>query len=328
MPASWKAPEAARMAPGLPNSHDRERCSGGTEARRLKTYPHPYPSGWYRLADSAAIGRGEVRELECFGREFILRREQTSSDIEISSAAGSHPADEVHGQILVYFRDEKAIQDADAEPPYPAARIAEVDAGQFVHRGSYDAGRVHMHIVEFAENGADYAHFQPIHGRMRIPWTQIPVPGVRINHSASWKLDPERKWVSYFLNATQLEIFGKPIEGAGGSAQVMFYGPASMNYFRFRIPKIGEIEMIQSHLPVRPLEQQVDFRWFADRKIPRLLVSYVVGNWISQWRRDIGIWENKIYREVPALAANDGPVYRMRRWYRQFLPESDVRIPP
>ncbi|MDE0507386.1 MAG: hypothetical protein OXI17_01970, partial [Gammaproteobacteria bacterium] len=120
------------MAPGLPNSHDRERCSGGTEARRLKTYPHPYPSGWYRLADSAAIGRGEVRELECFGREFILRREQTSSDIEISSAAGSHPADEVHGQILVYFRDEKANQDADAEPPYPAARIAEVDSGQFV----------------------------------------------------------------------------------------------------------------------------------------------------------------------------------------------------
>ena len=316
------------MARGHPLRRGRERRSGAAEAKRLKTYPHPYPSGWYRLADSAAIGRGEARELECFGRKFVLRREQSSAEVEVSSVAGSHPVDEVHGQILIYFRDAEENEHAGAEPRYPAARIAEVDSGQFIHRGSYDAGRVHMHIVEFAENGADYAHFQPIHGRMRIPWTQIPVPGVRIEHSASWKLDPDRKWVSYFLNATQLEILGKPIKGAAGSAQVMFYGPAGMNYFRFRIPLIGEIEMIQSHLPVRPLEQQVDFRWFADRKTPRLLVSYVVGNWISQWRRDIGIWENKIYREEPALAANDGPVYRMRRWYRQFLPESDVRIPP
>lgn len=316
------------MAPGFPHWRNRERKSGAgvAEARRLKTYPHPYPSGWYRLADSSSLGRGEFRELECLGRQFVLRRGQSTSELEITSDAGSHPVQEVHGQILMYFQDA-APRGVGAEPPYPAARIAEVDSGQFVHRGNYDAGRVHMHIVEFAENSADYAHFQPVHGRMRIPWTQIPIPGVRINHSASWKLDPEREWVSYFLNTAILEIFGKPIKSGAGSAQVMFYGPASMNYFRFRIPRMGEIEMIQTHLPVRPLEQQVDFRWFADRKMPRLLVSYVVGNWISQWRRDIGIWENKIYREEPALAASDGPVYRMRRWYRQFLPESNVRIP-
>ena len=311
------------MALLFPQRRNRRRNSGAAEARRLKTYPHPYPNGWYRLADSTSLRCGEVRELECLGREFVLRRGKSPSELEITSSAGSHPVQEIHGQILMYFQETGSLRIVDAEPPYPPARIAEVDAGKFVYRGNYNAGRVLMHIVEFAENSADYAHFQPVHGRMRIPWTQIPIPGVRINHSASWKLDPDRNWVSYFLNTAELEFFGKPIRNATGRAQVMFYGPASMNYFRFRIPRMGEIEMIQSHLPMRPLEQQVDFRWFADRTVPRLFVSYVVGNWISQWRRDIGIWENKIYRKEPALAANDGPVYRMRRWYRQFLPEQN-----
>ncbi|MCY3814247.1 MAG: hypothetical protein OXH15_20900 [Gammaproteobacteria bacterium] len=47
---------------------------------------------------------------------------------------------------------------------------------------------------------------------------------------------------------------------------------------------------------------------------------YVVGNWISQWARDIVIWENKIYRQRPRLCQDDGPVLRLRQWYRQFLP--------
>ena len=69
------------------------------------------------------------------------------------------------------------------------------------------------------------------------------------------------------------------------------------------------------------LEQQVNFRWLADRRLPLLLVWYVVGNWISQWARDIHIWENEIYREHPRLCRDDGPVFRLRQWYRQFLPD-------
>lgn len=36
--------------------------------------------------------------------------------------------------------------------------------------------------------------------------------------------------------------------------------------------------------------QNVEFKWFADKKIPRLMVSYVIGNWISQWRNDLSVW--------------------------------------
>ncbi len=43
--------------------------------------------------------------------------------------------------------------------------------------------------------------------------------------------------------------------------------------------------MFQTHAPVEPLKQQVICRWFAARRIPRILVFYVKGNWISQGGR-------------------------------------------
>ena len=54
-----------------------------------------------------------------------------------------------------------------------------------------------------------------------------------------------------------------------------------------------------------PLDQQVAFHWFAERSVPRLLVRCAVGGWVSQWRNDV-----------------DGPVMRLRDWYRQYFPPS------
>ena len=33
-----------------------------------------------------------------------------------------------------------------------------------------------MHIQEFAENAADWMHFQPIHGKMMFPFTRYEIP--------------------------------------------------------------------------------------------------------------------------------------------------------
>ena len=183
-----------------------------------------------------------------------------------------------------------------------------------------------MHLIEFAENSVDFAHFAPIHGQMKLPWTNIRIPGVEIEHEADWKLDPDRPHVAYFLDRAVLRVFGRKIERTRANAVINFIGPGSVVFFRFDIPDIGEILMFQTHLPVSPLEQQVDFHWLADKKIPRLLVSYVIGNWVSQWRQDIEIWENKIYLNRPTLAKGDGPLHRMRQWYKQFYPESPTPI--
>ncbi len=235
----------------------------------------------------------------------------------------SFRVEDVHGQLFMYHRTGGTPLSSSDEPPHPPPRIPDVDAGDFVYRGQHDAGRVRMHIIEFAENSVDFAHFEPIHSQLRVPWTSIPIPGFKIEHIAEWKLDEERPHVSYFLDEARVHAFGRPLERAGASAVATFTGPGSVVNFRFDIPDLGKMELMQTHLPVGPLEQQVNFRWFADPKIPRLVAWYIVGNWISQWKQDIDIWENKVYLDRPMLSKDDGPVVRMRRWYRQFYSEDE-----
>ena len=348
-------------------SRRRSRETRTSDAARLASYPHPYPSGWYRLADSTALRAGDIRYIECLGRQLVLWRgadgeahamhafcPHLGANLSFGSIRGdciecpfhrwrftgdgraahvpysdhipegvlaqTFPLQEVHGQVFVFHACDDAAGRPSVAPPYAVPRAAEVDDGTFVWRGAHDAGRVRMHILEFAENAVDRAHFQPVHGRMRIPWTQLRVPGVDIEHDADWCLDPDVPWKMYFIDKTALRVFGRRIEATGANARVSFYGPASLVRFRIEIPDRGDIDLWQTHLPVGPLEQQVHFRWFADRRLPRWLVWYVVGNWISQWARDIEIWENKTYLCSPRLCRADGPVFRLRRWYGQFLP--------
>ena len=35
---------------------------------------------------------------------------------------------------------------------------------------------------------------------------------------------------------------------------------------------------------------------------------------------DLAVWEAKVYRDAPVLCDGDGPIGRLRRWYRQFYP--------
>ena len=115
--------------------------------------------------------------------------------------------------------------------------------------------------------------------------------------------------------------------------------------------------MFQTHLPKNPMQLGTSFSWFAEPRIPRALVSYVrvegadsephrrrmhspccgvvlcclqvVGNWVSQWANDLLVWENKMFSRRPVLVKGDGPMGRVRAWYRQFCtfrtPGDDVR---
>ena len=79
--------------------------------------------------------------------------------------------------------------------------------------------------------------------------------------------------------------------------------------------------MFQTHTPVEALKQRVTFRWFASPHVPRLFVSYVIGNWVSQWRQDVKIWKHKIYRQRPLWDTDEGSLEKMRKWYGQFYPD-------
>ncbi len=164
-------------------------------------------------------------------------------------------------------------------------------------------------------------HFETIHGQLRIPWTNVPLPGFTIQHTLDWRTSEAEPHVAWFDDAAQLRWRGKLIPGSGATAQIRIDGPGGVVRFVFDLAGRGKVVLFHSHTPVGDLEQHVRFRWYSDRHIPRLLASYVVGNWITQWRQDVPIWEKKIYYDKPLLMRRDGPVAQLRRWYQQFYPD-------
>ncbi len=280
------------------------------------------------MGANLAHGRVVSGQLECPFHRWQLASDGSVASIPYTDRRPSKPCQptwpvrEKYGQIFIYHRGGQPPQVSPEDPPYDFPAIEDIDDGRMVSRGRYDAGRVHMHLLEFAENSVDFQHFSPLHGEMFVPWTNIRVPFVQIQHDADWSSDPDHDHLAYFDNKAILKVFGRFIERTKATAKITFYGPASVVTFRFSVPDAGDILMFQTHLPAAPLEQQVNFQWFADRSMPRWLVFYVVGNWISQWRNDIAIWENKIHLRKPLLVAGDGPIHKLRRWFQQFYPSA------
>ena len=232
----------------------------------------------------------------------------------------SFAAAEYYGLVCAYIHAER--EDQSEPPPYRLPRLDGMDDGRFVYRGAYDAPPVKMHLLEFAENSADMQHFGVLHGQMRVPFTQLAIPLLSIQHEAGWQRDPDRAHIAYFDDKATLKVAGKVMPVTSATARITMIGPGSLVTFRFTIPRLGEILLFQTHTPEAPLLQRIRFRWYAERSIPRVLVWYVVGSWISQWRSDVAIWERKIFRARPMLVPEDGPVHELRRWYRQFFPQA------
>jgi cholesterol 7-desaturase len=273
----------------------------------------------------ANLAGGQVRDgcIECpFHRWTFDRQGQVRSIPNVdkpspSLKTRSWTVTEIDGHVGLWWDGGGSPACASAnEPDYALEPLEE----GLIHRGDHDAGLVRMHLCEFSENSVDFQHFAPIHGKMMVPWLGFKIPGVDVQHVAEWEADEIETHKAYFRNEAVLVIGGRARPATRASAIITFYGPAGFTTFRVTLPELGDIVVYHTHLPVEPMVQHVRFRWFADAKIPRPLVSYVVGSWIAQWRADIGIWENKVFNRKPMLIAEDGPVHEMRRWFQQFYP--------
>ena len=75
-PASYSA---AAMLPSRPSS-----------AMREQTYPPPYPDGWYRVALSTELRRGDRRYVECLDRQMLIWRSDIDDSVHAMAAFCPH----------------------------------------------------------------------------------------------------------------------------------------------------------------------------------------------------------------------------------------------
>jgi 3-ketosteroid 9alpha-monooxygenase subunit A len=159
---------------------------------------------------------------------------------------------------------------------------------------------VATHPREIVDNLADRAHFPAVH-RTEIDEFSFGVEGHR-----AWQKVKGRA----FLPGGSVDAFSSTTTYHGPGYLLMHMDGALQNY------------MLVAHTPVD--EGHLDLRLAVTLKIvgSRARTEGYVKGYMDNLRLgfedDLRIWEHKRYVDPPALCEGDGPIGRLRRWYRQF----------
>ena len=108
-----------------------------------------------------------------------------------------------------------------------------------------------------------------------------------------------------------------------GKIEVNAYG---FGFTTTRFTGIVETLLVSSSTPIETDQTELWFA-FTVRDIGKGITGGVGKAFMAeigrQLEQDIPIWENKIYREVPRLVDGDGPIGKLRQWYKQFFKASE-----
>jgi 3-ketosteroid 9alpha-monooxygenase subunit A len=206
------------------------------------------------------------------------------------------PVHEVNGVVLVHH-------DADGRPPdFEVPALPEYGSEEWLPWQTH-VYRVKTHPREIVDNLADRAHFPAVHE------TEI--------EEFAFEVDGHK--------ATQ-RVRGRAHLASGGvdvfSSTTTYHGPG---YLLMHFDGAFENRMLLAHTPVEPnlldLRLAVSLRIVGSRAKTESYVKLYLDNLRSGFEDDLRIWEHKVYRDPPLLCDGDGPIGRLRRWYRQFYTE-------
>jgi 3-ketosteroid 9alpha-monooxygenase subunit A len=300
-----------------------------------------YPTGWFVVCFSSELPALGVRPLRYFGKDLVAYRGadgvvavldahcphmgahfgyggtvvdasircpfhawrfgSTGACVDIPYAkkippgarVRAWPVREMNGVVLLHH-------DRDArEPTFEIPVIPEYGSDDWLpwSTGYY---RVKTHPREIVDNLADRAHFPAVHR------TEIDAFDFGVEDHRAWQ-----------------KVKGRAHLAGGGidqfSSTTTYHGPG---YLLMRMDGALQNYMLVAHTPID--ESTLDLRLAVTLKVVgnrARTESYVNGymaNLKSGFEDDLRIWEQKTYVDPPLLCDGDGPVGRLRKWYRQF----------
>jgi len=331
------------------------------ERVRGKNYPPPYPNGWFSLCSADSVKKGKVIEVDAFGHKLAVFRGENgevgvmdaycphlnanlaygkvknnqlicpfhgwefntkgqctkvpySDKIPLNTQPQQWLVKEDWGLILVWHHSEQ-------KPPHWSTEGHLTELKEYKYHGM--TGEVlRIHLQDFAENGADFAHFNFVHNLLTIPFAQH---FVNVLHKVSIEFgEGEVKHMATFTDQADLvwKKSGKEIPHAGGKATVTFYGPGFL-VFRFTT-KMGNMLLIKTFTPMDELKVKMEDYVYAPKGTFKLAIKYLLGEAAAQFHDDVNIWERKKFAMKPMLVKGDGPIMKMRSWYSQFYSEHSI----
>jgi 3-ketosteroid 9alpha-monooxygenase subunit A len=209
---------------------------------------------------------------------------------------------EVNGVVLLHHDPEGSAPDYEI-PPIP-------DYGNPDwlpwSRHMYD---VKTHPREIVDNMADRAHFAFVH-KTKILDFDFSVDG----HTCTQVV----KGCSTLVVTGGYDNF---------TSTTTMHGPG---YLLMRMDGAMQNYMLLAHTPIDEnrlhLRMGIMLKILGDRKKTEGFVGMYMDNLKKGFEDDLRIWENKVYRDPAVLCDGDGPIGKLRKWYRQFFTEPSPTV--
>ena len=307
----------------------------------------PYPTGWYAFGLTSELAPGGVLSRPFMGDDLVVYRTRSGAVRAVAPYCphlGAHLGHGgwIDGELIVcpfhsfaYDTAGACVRTGYGTKPPGAARLAqrrvrEVNGLVLVWHGERDPSwevprldgdgwtRVRCrryvlrdHPQETTENSVDLGHFAIVHGYRNVRMLRDAVadgPYLSTAFFAEQPLPSPLPWRSIAFE------FETHIYGLGYSlVDVRLIRPA-----------------LDARLWVLPTpidEHRLTLRLAASIRGNNSLTNGVLTQLLLSGlaygaKQDFPIWENKLYRERPALALGDGPIGLYRRWARQFYDEA------
>jgi len=303
----------------------------------------PLPFGWFAVARSQELEKGQILPLEYCETEFVLWRgedgkaraldaycphlgahlgydsavidndlrcpfhhwqftgEGVVTEIPYSNAIPpklKRPCDrgwpvyEDMGMVFVWWHPHK-------EPPlWQLSPVEEISEENWVVT-KYKEWVVDIPIQELTENGADIAHFAPLHGTKSPPVPEFKADGYTRYSSVSTKMPTPKGIVD-------------------GQITVRAPGPG-VSYTRFL--GITEMLLMQMHTPIDSGHTLLRHQYYIPAKLEEDKVNVtkaLVRETARQIEQDIRIWKHKKYLAEPTLVKGDGPILAYREFFQRY----------
>jgi len=301
-----------------------------------------FPKGWFQVCYSDEIAPGNVRSLEYFGQKLVLFRSEDGHAQVLDAFCPHLGAHLGHGglvsgdHIVCPFHGwEYGVDGACARIPYNE-RVPSKGASIRVWPTEERSGIVMIwHCPEAGAPKWD-PPFLPEYasdewGGYFIRWNrqvstiahEIIENIVDVAHVVTVHRAPTRPEVTFtFKEHTMVAKFHNDIPSVGHKAinHVTAHG---LGLVENRSEGTGEKAFFSAYTPIDEFRVDVWFSMLVRNssaadptgKISKMSARAT----ISEFEKDIPIWENKSFSTNPLIVQNDGPIAKYRKWARRFF---------
>ena len=318
----------------------------GPELRKpTGRFPFPaYPNGWFRVAYSHELGKGDVVPLVYFGRDLVLFRDEEGEAHVLDAHCRHLGAHLGHGGRVEgrgircpfhawHWNGDGVCTDvpyAKRVPPGAKMRawtLREKNGVVFVWHHAEDAPPDYElpdlpMIGDPAWTPYEIRRWT-VHSRW-LDMNENAVDRAHFQFVHGTKSMPEGsvELEGHVLRCRNPVKLGTPRGVVEGSIDTTDYGPGLQVV---HLQGIVETIMVNTSTPVDEETSDTSFAYTVntagDEETARGVGAAIIKDLEKQMNEDIPIWENKKYFKQPLLCDGDGKFGVYRKWMRQFFSE-------